>query len=260
MYDIQCDTGALLRRVKRTSIKLLSADHHQQSNPDELSQGRAVEAKLPGWTRYYPGEISKVHGDGTFDIVFDDGEKGFDVLRSQIRTVNQPSNATGERDANTYSVGDHIEAKIPGWSQYYSGKITRVSGYGSSKTYDIIFDDGEKKSGVRERSIRKAISTRSSQRQQHGRRSRKRKYLRGDAVRVKYMGGATWKSAKIARVNSDNTYDVEYVNGERELRVSDKNIERAPGGASSLSQGGLGSTSSSLTAVTELEPLAEEDN
>ena len=27
--------------------------------------------------------------------------------------------------------------------------------------------------------------------------------------------------------------DVEYVNGERELRVSDKNIERALGGASS---------------------------
>ena len=43
VYDIQCDTGALLRRVKRASIKLLSADHHQQSNPDELSQGRAVE-------------------------------------------------------------------------------------------------------------------------------------------------------------------------------------------------------------------------
>ena len=74
------------------------------------------------------------------------------------------------------------------------------------------------------------------------------------------MGGATWKSAKIARVNSDNTYDVEYVNGERELRVSDKNIERALGGASSLSRGGIGSTGSSLTAVTELEPLAEEED
>ena len=32
-------------------------------------------AKLEGWARQYPGMVNRKHADGTFDIVFDDGDR-----------------------------------------------------------------------------------------------------------------------------------------------------------------------------------------
>jgi hypothetical protein len=42
--------------------------------------------------------------------------------------------------------GDKVEAKCTGWTKYYKGEITRVN---SDDTYDITFEDGERKRGVR---------------------------------------------------------------------------------------------------------------
>ena len=44
-----------------------------------------LEAKLKGWTKYYPGEISRVNIDGTYDIKFDDGERKSKVKALYIR-------------------------------------------------------------------------------------------------------------------------------------------------------------------------------
>ena len=41
-----------------------------------LIRWRRVEAKVSGWTKYYAGEITRVNRDGTYDIKFDDGERG----------------------------------------------------------------------------------------------------------------------------------------------------------------------------------------
>ena len=43
-----------------------------------------------------------------------------------------------------------MKAKVRGWTKYYSGKITRAH---SDGTYDIKFDDGERKLGVKESEI-----------------------------------------------------------------------------------------------------------
>ena len=40
-----------------------------------ISKGDRVEAKLKGWTKYYKGKITRVNRDGTFDILFDDGDR-----------------------------------------------------------------------------------------------------------------------------------------------------------------------------------------
>ena len=45
------------------------------------------------------------------------------------------------------SKGDRVKAKCPGWSKYYDGEITRANADG---TYDIKFDDGERKPAVTE--------------------------------------------------------------------------------------------------------------
>merc|ERR1712178_98729 len=47
--------------------------------------------------------------------------------------------------------GDRVEAKVKGWTKYYGGEVTRVNDDG---TYDIKFDDGERKRGVKTSEIK----------------------------------------------------------------------------------------------------------
>jgi hypothetical protein len=46
----------------------------------------------------------------------------------------------------TFKHGDKVEAKVAGWPKFYAGCVKRVNRDG---TYDITFDDGDRKSGVR---------------------------------------------------------------------------------------------------------------
>ena len=46
--------------------------------------------------------------------------------------------------------GDGIEAKVKWWTKYYGGAVTRVN----VGTYDIKFDDGERKHGVKQSQIK----------------------------------------------------------------------------------------------------------
>ena len=51
----------------------------------ELIEGTIVEADFKGKGRYYPGKISRVRLNGTFDINYDDGEKELGVPRAAIK-------------------------------------------------------------------------------------------------------------------------------------------------------------------------------
>ena len=132
-----------------------------------------VEAKLKGWTKYYKGKITRVNRDGTFDILFDDGDRKSKVDAKLIRSLERKkkmsskskrgkskgkrsdddsddnsdddSDADDAEDAKGMSKGDAVEAKLKGWTKYYKGKITRVNRDG---TFDILFDDGDRKSKV----------------------------------------------------------------------------------------------------------------
>ena len=123
-------------------------------------RGDRVEAKVSGWTKYYAGEITRVNRDGTYDIKFDDGERKSGVKSSQIKSKGTKSKkksssrrSDDESDADDagYERGDRVEAKVSGWTKYYGGEITRVNRDG---TYDIKFDDGERKSGVKSSQIK----------------------------------------------------------------------------------------------------------
>ena len=46
-----------------------------------------VEADYHGNGKYYPGKISRVHNDGTYDVDYDDGEKETKVEQKLIRLV-----------------------------------------------------------------------------------------------------------------------------------------------------------------------------
>ena len=68
-------------------------------------------------------------------------------MGSQIRLLGAKSKQ-GKHKNGKYRLGDRVEAKVSGWTKYYTGEITRVH---SDGTYDIKFDDGERKSKILER-------------------------------------------------------------------------------------------------------------
>merc|ERR1711968_412765 len=95
-----------------------------------LSKGDRVEAKLKGWTKYYKGKITRENRDGTYDILFDDGDRKRDVPSSLIRSLEERRKSSSNRrkkssDDISISKGDRVEAKLKGWTKYYKGKITR---------------------------------------------------------------------------------------------------------------------------------------
>merc|ERR1712146_223854 len=128
-----------------------------------LSKGDRVEAKLKGWTKYYKGKITRENRDGTYDILFDDGERKSKVnakLINSLETKSKKKTKKKNRDRDSdsddddsdddddnasISKGDRVEAKLKGWTKYYKGKIERENRDG---TYDILFDDGDRKSKV----------------------------------------------------------------------------------------------------------------
>ena len=129
----------------------------------KIRRGDRVEAKVKGWTKYYGGEVTRVNDDGTYDIKFDDGERKRGVKDSEILGGKGDDSDESDNDRRSRSRsprsrsskkrrrGDRVEAKVKGWTKYYGGEITRVNDDG---TYDIKFDDGERKRGVKDSEIK----------------------------------------------------------------------------------------------------------
>ena len=173
--DIKFDDGERKSGVKSSQIKSKSkkskkksssrrSDDESDADDAGYERGDRVEAKVSGWTKYYAGEITRVNRDGTYDIKFDDGERKSGVKSSQIKSKDKKSKkksssrrSDDESDADDagYERGDRVEAKVSGWTKYYAGEITRVNRDG---TYDIKFDDGERKSGVKSSQIKMMVN------------------------------------------------------------------------------------------------------
>lgn len=89
------------KKLRHRRVRYDSSDS-ESTNP-EYNKGDKVEAKLIGWTRYFPGEILQVNGDNTYDIVFDDGERKSYVKANIIRLLPFRRNKVIPRQLNNIS-------------------------------------------------------------------------------------------------------------------------------------------------------------
>ena len=85
------DDGDKERGVKRRSIKASddgdSGSPRGGSSKSELSRGTKVSVDYHGKGKYFPGSISRVNSDGTYDILYDDGDKERGVKRRLIKHI-----------------------------------------------------------------------------------------------------------------------------------------------------------------------------
>ena len=166
-FDIDYDDGEKETRVKEEFIRALEKpvrassasrsrldDVESDVEKDEIVEGTKVEARYKGRSKYYPGRISRVRLNGTFDIDYDDGEKETGVTKDLIRLLEKSSKSRSrvvDDGVMRFEEGMKVEGQYKGRSKFYPGKIVRVREDG---TFDIDYDDGEKETRVKEEFIR----------------------------------------------------------------------------------------------------------
>ena len=86
---------------------------------DDFREGSKIEADYRGKGKYYPGRITRVRLNGTFDIDYDDGEKEVGVPRTLMRSVagvNRSPQREGSRveEGADFVDGASVEARFRG--------------------------------------------------------------------------------------------------------------------------------------------------
>ena len=115
---------------------------------DCFREGDAVEADYHRNGHYYAGKITSVREDGSYDVLYDDGDAEACVAPESVRRRSEkPEAARPETGEPAFSVGDAVWAKT-----YYPGAIEKVH---EDATYDILYEDGEREARVAEALISK---------------------------------------------------------------------------------------------------------
>jgi allantoicase len=249
-FDVNYDDGESETRVDELLLRLMGGS---SSAAVELIEGSAVEAFYKG-KKWYPGKISRVRLNGTFDINYDDGEKEIGVTRENVRSIASERRglsprADRERDAmantsNRIEEGSKIEGNYRGKGKWYTGKVTRDRRDG---TFDVAYDDGESETRVDELMLR-LIGGGGGRGGGMGRSPLKSARIEeGSRVEGNYRGKGKWYKGTVTRDRGDHTFDVNYDDGESETRV-DELLLRLMGGSSSM-----GNTSNRIEEGSKIE-------
>lgn len=250
-FDLLYDDGDVETRVDRDLIESAeergsaAATRREESSPSktraeskpstpapQLSVGDAVKARYKKGSKLFPGKITKVRTDGTFDVRYDDGDVEVRVERDMIERVGGDGRASDEKPstddtkASGFQVGDRVQAFFKGGRSLFPGKITKKH---SNGTYDITYDDGDSEQQVPADLIQSAGS--SSKPEFDKRPSsptvKGGGFSKGEKVKARYKGGAKYFAGKVTRLRDDGTFDIEYDDGDVETRVEASRIEAA---------------------------------
>ena len=204
------DFGALASNVR----SLEEARGNQVSGSSSIRLGDKVEALYKGkGTKWFTGKVSRVNSDGTFDIDYDDGDRDFGALASNVRSLESPRNSN---DVPILREGSKVEARYRGKTRYYTGVIKRENRDG---TFDIDYDDGEKEMLVGPELIRSLEPAVSSPSRIGGGMGGSGALREGMKVEARYRGKSRYYTGVIKRENRDGTFDIDYDDGEKEMFV-----------------------------------------
>ena len=116
----------------------------------QVNFNRKEGAKVVRNSHLYRGRVRHVNDDGTFEVKYHDGDEEDKVLpewvkwRRNLAAELQATSGDGLA-GKEFAVGDSVLAKCDGWTQAYSGTVTRVNKDGS---LGIEFEDGEQRLSV----------------------------------------------------------------------------------------------------------------
>ena len=240
-----------------------------------FSVGQTVHARYKGSKKWFPGVISAVNVDGTFNVDYDDGDKDTMLSASDIRTPTKSEKRKTVEEIPLKSIeenfnfsqstqvlalypNDSVDARSHG-QDWTPGKIASINQDG---TYGVMYDDGSVENSVRMSNIRRPLSekavsevasissvfipTITSPPVSAGGSSQLHTFSQNDLVEVKLEvkdGRMKWFSGKIHACNQDGSYAVLYRDGDKDFAVSADSIRLIPPRSRSRSRSPRGAAS-----------------
>lgn len=115
---------------------------------EAFSKGDAVEARFKSGARWFSSTVVAVSAAGTYALLYDDGDREFDVIPEYIR---RREHAPAPAPTRTYTKGERVDARRDGRSLFIPGAIVAAHRDG---TVDIRYDDGRVGYNVRPAFVR----------------------------------------------------------------------------------------------------------
>lgn len=255
---IRVRTDSRQEQEKRNEASLplteqaLKEQKQMNTEVSELRIGDDVEARYRGKRKYYAGTITRKRFDGTYDISYDDGDKEIQVSRELIIAKTAAAEeVNGQNEmvkvlgcTGELFVGTRIRARYRGKSKFFPGQIMKCR---ENKKFDIRYDDGEEEIKVSRNLIVDLSKEHAQLPTQNIALSDSTPNLSisppktefvgnsteldvGVEVEARYRGKSAFYQGKITRKRYDGSFDILFVDGEREIGVSKEfiRIKRRP--------------------------------
>ncbi len=189
---------------------------------EELTVGNKVECRYKGKTKFYPAIIKKVNGNGTFDLLYDDGDREFQVSRDLIRATKSIRTTTKKTLDSLGKISPHqnnacIRSTMKTDNTSFGRKAQTTSSLGKN-TSDL--DIEERSDTVGELNNHSGQAEEDSSDSSQNSDENIIEYVVGSQIECRYRGKSKYYPATIKRKHSNDTYDLLYEDGDREFRVA----------------------------------------
>lgn len=166
------------------------------SSSTQLGAKSRVEVNLNSQGKFFVGTILQKDADGTFSVLFDDGDKATAVVTSQIRPLCSTVSKFEWAESPTNAI---VDINFRGRDEWYRGKV--IAEY-KDDTFHVAYNDKEEMDTL------------------HVQRDRLRARLEAN-----YKGLGKWFPGYLLKVHTASsggtvTFDIAYDDGEVELGVS----------------------------------------
>ena len=121
------------KAAKKKSRKGDPSDSEADDEP--LRRGDRIEGQYKGRVggKWYPGKISRINADGTYEIAYDDGGRDSRLRARFVRREGGGKKKKSRDDSGTdtateddFARGGKVEANYKGKGKWYAGEIARV--------------------------------------------------------------------------------------------------------------------------------------
>jgi hypothetical protein len=192
--DGRSETGVSESRVRSRSTGL-----------GVLEVGESVESQYRRGRKWFSATITAVGTDGnSVDVLYADGDVETGVATSRVRSLESGAPVSTAVVKNLRP-GSRVECSMTAEGGVISGwRIGTIASLNADGSYEVTMDAGDSDYQVSDERLR---------------------VLEGFApVEVRYHRGAKWYPAVVTSDNGDGTFDVDYDDGDSELRMPAKYI------------------------------------
>ncbi|KAH9261249.1 hypothetical protein BASA81_000953 [Batrachochytrium salamandrivorans] len=228
-------TSDMVRISKTKSVQQIKfiAEEEEEDEGSSSSHKFALQDRVMAnphgiWSKSFPGRIEHLLTNGTYGILFDDGDRMAGVEEKEITLenatlkLNQGPSMEDTNNHHKFVLGQSVEAKVGLWRKYYPGTITRVNA--NNGTFQVEFVDGEVIDQVKLEEMRlhrlrmdsittsAPVSPTAAAAAVGGKEDT---YTQGERVAAKIKGWQNFWGGYVVQVNDqEKTYKVEFDDGE----------------------------------------------